>query len=53
MGITEDVMICRTGPKEVAVSGEIIVNGKSVTTYMDEIESLKKIVAQIQKQLAG
>lgn len=53
MGSKQDVTICRTGPKEVTISGDVVVNGKSVSTYMDQTESLIKVVTQMQKQLAG
>ena len=53
MGSKQDVSICRTGSQQVTISGDIVVNGKSVSLYMDQTESLKKIVTQLQKQLAG
>merc|ERR1712187_232250 len=39
MGAKSDVTICRVGPKAIQVSGDLIVNGKSLSNFMERFES--------------
>ena len=45
MGVKGDTRICRVGPNEIKVSGDIIVNGKSLKTFMDRVDSFMKRIS--------
>merc|ERR1739838_490699 len=41
-GAKGDTSICRVGPNEVKISGDIIINGRSIKKFMERFESFMK-----------
>merc|ERR1711934_698691 len=46
LGAKGDTSICRVGPNEVEISGDVIINGKSLTKFMERVESFMKHVGK-------
>merc|ERR1711939_400541 len=44
LGAKGDTSICRVGPNEVDISGDVIINGKSIKKFMERLESFMKHV---------
>jgi len=45
LGAKSDVTICRSGPNEVDISGDLIVNGYSLSDLMDRFSKLEKMMS--------
>ena len=45
MGAKGDVGICRSGPNEVSISGDLLVDGVSLADLMERFEKLEKIMS--------
>ena len=44
MGVKGDVGICRSGPNEASISGDLVVDGVSLAGLMERFEKLEKMM---------
>merc|ERR1712037_906671 len=46
LGAKGDTSICRVGPNEVEISGDVIINGRSIKKFMERLENFMKQVGK-------
>jgi len=46
LGSKGDVTICRVGPKEINISGDVIINGRSLKKFMDKAAAFMKRLSE-------